>query len=427
MSSALDFMLAARRSEMQGLQALSLTCALVTEVSRLVHALQRERGYSNFCLGGAAKSHRASLDALSQAAAEQELLVRSAFEQIHPETSVGADKARLFTRIAYVLHSLDALPQLRERVRAESLSAAEATRLFSRQIAGLLAVVFDAADTAVDPRVTRALVALFNFMQGKELAGQERASGVAGFMTGYFDPAMQGKLRFLQDGQVRCFESFQEAADEQSLALWQTLCADELIEQIARLRQMAERTSAEQRVQGTLGDVWFELTSQRIDAMKQIEDHLAENLQRLCAEKTAQAQADLDNQRRLMRQLDKLDDGSADPAVKLYNVQATDFRSLPSEAPGGQVNRSLLDLLHEQTARLQQLQDELEDARQTLNERKLIERAKGLLMRQHGLNEQDAYRALQSAAMERNQRLAEVARTVLNYSEMIGGTSSKLR
>ncbi|WVM93442.1 ANTAR domain-containing protein [Halopseudomonas pachastrellae] len=97
-------------------------------------------------------------------------------------------------------------------------------------------------------------------------------------------------------------------------------------------------------------------------------------------------------------------------------MQATDLQALPGEAPGGEVNRSLLDALHEQTQRLQQLQDELEQARETLNERKLVERAKGLLMSQHGLNEEEAYRTLQNAAMERGQRLAEVARTVLEHS-----------
>ena len=73
MTSALDFMLAARRSEMQALQALSVTCALVVQVSRLVHALQRERGYSNFCLGGQAATHVQMLDELSQQARDRAL------------------------------------------------------------------------------------------------------------------------------------------------------------------------------------------------------------------------------------------------------------------------------------------------------------------------------------------------------------------
>lgn len=416
MTSALDFMLAARRSEMQALQALSVTCALVVQVSRLVHALQRERGYSNFCLGGQAATHVKMLDELSQQAREQEQVVRGALGQIDLEDSSSADKAQLYTRIAYALHALDGLPGLRQRVREETVTASEATRQFSRLVAALLAVVFEAADTAVDPRVTRALAALFNFMQGKELAGQERATGVAGFMAGFFDATLQDRLRFLQDGQQRCFESFTESADDAARTAWEQLCGAELVEQIERLRQVAVRTTSAQRVQGELGDLWFDLTSARMDTMKQIEDQLADGLQQLCAQQTRKAKADLDNQRRLLRQLDQLDRDAGQGAPRLYNVQATDLQALPGEAPGGEVNRSLLDALHEQTQRLQQLQDELEQARETLNERKLVERAKGLLMSQHGLNEEEAYRTLQNAAMERGQRLAEVARTVLEHS-----------
>ena len=86
---------------------------------------------------------------------------------------------------------------------------------------------------------------------------------------------------------------------------------------------------------------------------------------------------------------------------------------------GNHVQRSVLEVLHEQTVRLQQLHDELESARRSLSERKLIERAKGMLMTQHGLSEEEAFRALQSAAMERSQKLGDVAQTILNYDALL--------
>lgn len=44
MPSTLRFLLAARRSELHGLEALASTCELATLVSKLVHVLQKERG-----------------------------------------------------------------------------------------------------------------------------------------------------------------------------------------------------------------------------------------------------------------------------------------------------------------------------------------------------------------------------------------------
>ena len=58
--------------------------------------------------------------------------------------------------------------------------------------------------------------------------------------------------------------------------------------------------------------------------------------------------------------------------------------------------------------------DELSAARQALNEQKVIDRAKLLLMQQGGLSEQQAYRKLQSSAMEQNMRLSELAQRVVS-------------
>ncbi|MEH6565324.1 MAG: nitrate- and nitrite sensing domain-containing protein [Halopseudomonas sp.] len=419
MSTALEFMLAARRSEMQGLQALAVTCQLVGEISQLVHALQRERGFSNMYLGGQAERYRRSLDTLSGDATRCEQAVRKAFDGMDLERSCGAEKARLFTRVAFVLHGLDGLPTLRRRVREQQLDAQEATHGFTRLIAGLLAVVFEAADSAVDPRITRALVALFNFMQGKELAGQERAAGVCGFVAGYFEQPQCSRLGFLEEAQQRCFDTFLEFAEQDTRAAWATLCSGELMGEIARLRQVALRTSEQSQVQSSMGEVWFELTSQRIDSMKQVEDQLAERLQSLCEHKIQQASADLDSQRRLTRRLHQLDEEGNAPAARLYNVQATELEALPGERIGNHMQRSVLELVHEQTVRLQHLHDELDAARRSLSERKLIERAKGVLMTRQGLNEEQAFRALQGAAMERGQKLIEVAQSILNYNELL--------
>lgn len=61
-----------------------------------------------------------------------------------------------------------------------------------------------------------------------------------------------------------------------------------------------------------------------------------------------------------------------------------------------------------------------ERARQELEGRKLIERAKGILMESRGLTERDAFRHLQQTSMDRNEGLAEVARTVIAAKELLG-------
>jgi hypothetical protein len=421
MSDALDFMLAARRSEMHGLQALELTCELVAGVSQLVHALQRERGFSNMFLGSQDERYRQGLEELTQQSQLLEAQVREGFDRVDIHSACGAEKAHLFNRIAYVLHAFEGLPALRSRVRQQALTPLAATQAFTRPIGGLLAVVFDAADTAVDPQVTRCLVALFNFMQGKELAGQERATGVAGFAAGWLEVEQLDRLAYLQEAQQRCFDTFTEFSEQAPLEAWRALCDGELSREIGRLRQVAARTSRETPVASALGEVWFDLATRRIDAMKDIEDGMTRRLREVCHEKISQARSDLDNHRALLQRLGNLGEEVDHSAPRLFNVQATDLAAAPSDNLGSQLNRSVLDVLHSQTQRLQLLSDELESARRSLSERKLIERAKAALMAQHGLNDDEAYRMLQNAAMERCQRLADVAQTVLTYTGLLQG------
>jgi response regulator NasT len=67
----------------------------------------------------------------------------------------------------------------------------------------------------------------------------------------------------------------------------------------------------------------------------------------------------------------------------------------------------------------QALRAEADDLRQALENRKLIERAKGILMKKAGLSEQDAFRRLQNAASKRNKKLNEVAQSVILSAELM--------
>ncbi len=78
-----------------------------------------------------------------------------------------------------------------------------------------------------------------------------------------------------------------------------------------------------------------------------------------------------------------------------------------------------VDLAAARHAELEALEAEVTEARQALEDRKLVERAKGLLMAALQLSEPDAFRRLQRAARERNLRLAEVARRVIDQETLL--------
>ena len=65
------------------------------------------------------------------------------------------------------------------------------------------------------------------------------------------------------------------------------------------------------------------------------------------------------------------------------------------------------------------IRKELLSTRTKLDERKVIEKAKGIVMQQRRLNENDAYGALRKMAMDQNLALAEVARRVIAVSQLL--------
>ncbi|MBX9610165.1 MAG: ANTAR domain-containing protein [Burkholderiales bacterium] len=77
---------------------------------------------------------------------------------------------------------------------------------------------------------------------------------------------------------------------------------------------------------------------------------------------------------------------------------------------------------HEQALRqaLDQTRSELNMRNAELQDRKTIDRAKGILMQRQGLNEQAAYEKLRKAAMDKGIKIAEVAQRMLDAAELLG-------
>ncbi|MFT3720059.1 nitrate- and nitrite sensing domain-containing protein [Pseudorhodoferax sp.] len=403
MKSDLHFLIAARECEIGELEQLALGGELVRLIARLVHALQRERGLTNMFLGshGTRFAEQRASQCLQCDAAAQAL--RAHFDAmdtsaVHPVRN----GARLFSRIAGVLHGLDALPALRRDAAAQAIDVPAANAAFVRLIAGLLQVVFEAADSATDPDVSRALVALFNLMQGKEFAGQERAFGGACFAQGHMDAGRQQQWLDLIESQERCFRIALDFAGPAVQATWQAAAGARTQAELERLRRIGCALRADGQLDPELALVWFECCSQRIDALREVEELLAGELLRLCAARIDTARAELRDHE----------------AIRDALVRAA---GTPSANPpyGPQLERSIMALVQEQSRRLQQMADELETVRASLNERKIIERAKGLLMASRKLSEADAHKMMRRTAMNQNRKLLDVAQSMLALSDYL--------
>jgi two-component system, response regulator / RNA-binding antiterminator len=81
--------------------------------------------------------------------------------------------------------------------------------------------------------------------------------------------------------------------------------------------------------------------------------------------------------------------------------------------------KPILDLCVSRFNAFSKLQDELDRTKSALEERKVIERAKGILMKLKGLTEDEAYVLLRSTAMREKKKLSEIAQSILTASELL--------
>jgi len=81
--------------------------------------------------------------------------------------------------------------------------------------------------------------------------------------------------------------------------------------------------------------------------------------------------------------------------------------------------KPILDLCVSRFNAFARLQEELERTRSALEDRKVIERAKGILMKMKGLTEDEAYVLLRSTAMREKKKISEIAQSIVTASEML--------
>jgi response regulator NasT len=106
---------------------------------------------------------------------------------------------------------------------------------------------------------------------------------------------------------------------------------------------------------------------------------------------------------------DSLVERSIASGVSAYLTKPIDSREL----------QAAIELAGARQTEFQALEAEVDRAQQALEDRKLVERAKGLLMTALNLSEQDAFRRLQLTARERNLRLAEVAHRIVDQQSLL--------
>jgi hypothetical protein len=407
--------LAGKQFEIKELKHLKTRVNLAGATAHLIHALQKERGASSVYLASeGSRFKQTRLEAILESSTVETLLRKHIEEQLQ---AFSFPNAKIITLMGWIVLGLDTLPQLRKRIEMLQLSGNTSVSAFSRLIAGLISLIFEVADTAADPEISQILLALYNLEQGKEFAGQERAVGALLFASGISDESLQQRAVLLKDAQEHNFQVFRKFSKEPIVKKWHNLQNKPFISQLDALRHLLSTASPGTRLNSNLSDNWFEYCTVRINEIWAIQRKLIELLNQQCDQLIEQAERGLSDSKGLVKTLSENPPEMADLIDRFFDPELPIEQSLtfiPMAQESHNLAQPTIALLQEQSQRIAKMEDELYSVKKELSDRKVIERAKGILMASNKLSEDEAYKKMRTISMNQNTPLVQVAESVLS-------------
>lgn len=253
------------KSEMQ---SLSLIVDSGTYISAVVHEMQIERGLTAGFLASKGEKNRDAVMA-------QRTKVDEAFKRLHAISFHYLPNAQT-TELKALISAKETLDSKRQAALNLSVSAAEWISFYNGVIKHGIDFMNNSVSVADIARTSQALRIL---MTAKELAGQERATGNAGFAAGKFADA-NALQKFIALGSQRkiLLEEFVKLASPAQAEKLLGMQNSELFKTLARIENQAVVNSIAGQALETSASDWFTASTQRINFFKEIEDSLNQEI-----------------------------------------------------------------------------------------------------------------------------------------------------
>lgn len=262
-----------KQTTAQTMHLLSERAALAVDTSAVIHEMQKERGMSAGFLRSAGKNFADTLPAQREATDQRIGALQRTLSQLE-------DTSELSAALAALTQGLRTLPNLRNDVLQLSIPPSDAIARYTQTIRLMLNVVAKVAQTSEHGTLVRVTTAYTLFLDAKEYAGQERATLTAIFAANRLEPAMYSTLITLQALQNNYLQLFAAYGTPDAVQFYRSTLLGHAENEVERLRSIVREHAA----QGEFGvdpAHWFTTSTQRIDLMKRIEDHLSEQLRTL--------------------------------------------------------------------------------------------------------------------------------------------------
>lgn len=243
-------------------------------VGGLVHALQKERGVSAGLVGDTGAEFSERLRAQHKETDERRAEFVRSLSRINTDR-IGGDLA---SRIALAREAVDQIATWRGAFANQSIANTELTGHYSAAILRLIEIVEEILLAGTNTDLTRTVFAYNYLIHAKESAGLERATGVAGFAAGRFDPASQRHFIEMIDRQRLFLTEFKSFASTEQSALLDTALVSPAAVAVERLRHIVIENWGAISLGGNHAPQWYDAMTRKIDLLKDVEDRVASDL-----------------------------------------------------------------------------------------------------------------------------------------------------
>lgn len=414
-SNPISFLLESRRAEIISLKFFYRIGDLVLIISNIVHSLQRERGASNMFIGSNGTHFKKELTQLIIESDETVAIFHAFLEQYYHELIGQQGKSLWLNQIGTSLYQLESLSEIREQTYSLKIHPQEIVEFYTHVIAGLMDLVFETVDIVAEPKTANTLITLFHLMHSKEYIGQERAIGSAGFAKGHFSEPLQERHAQVVESQKQSFKLFSHFAEIDILGSWQSI---EHATTVAKINTFRALILSNTDFDPQISTEWFTNITRWIDKLKDIEIKLQLQFKIQIEQLIQSAEGSLQSNK---NELDRIQRNAKPSDSFSVTVQAHGTAdAFQAAGVGKKMNQQLFQMMQEQAYRLQESNQALQEAKDSLLKQKNINRAKGLLSKHHKLSEDESHNYLRKLAMNHNKKIEDIAIFVIDQFQHIG-------
>jgi len=274
-----------RLNEIRAMQTIT---SLAVKSSSVIHEAQKERGMSAGFLSSRGAKFAAELP-IQRAETDKRI---AELEGLIATLDQSALDEGFRAALGTARDKFKALGDSRNAISGQQLSPKDSFNLYTGLISTWLEVISYTAKVGTSEKLARATTAYLMFLNGKEMAGRERATANAAFSADKFEWDVFQRFVALIANQKTYFDLFNAYAGKESKEAYQGKMNKEASAEVERLRQIA----IDKALTGGFGidpTHWFKTITQKIDAMKEVENFLSDDLQALATRLGAEAKRQL--------------------------------------------------------------------------------------------------------------------------------------